>query len=48
MTVDPADIRTSVLNFFVIGIMAVVFIVLGKMLTTKYHVRGLSEIFQSV
>jgi len=34
-------------QFFIVGIMAMLFILAGKVLTTKYYIRGLSELFQA-
>jgi len=39
------DTRPSLANFFVVGMMALLFIVLGKVILSKYHVPGLSELF---
>lgn len=40
--------KVGVRNFFVVGIMAVLFIVLAKVIVTKYPVKGLSEVVQAV
>ncbi len=41
------DVRPSVISWFIVGLMAVTFIVVMKFVFTKYPVRGLSEIFQA-
>lgn len=48
MNLDMADIRPSLLNWAVSGIMAVTFIVLMKYVTTKYPVPGLSQFMAAV
>jgi len=45
MEFDMADVRPSLLNWIVTGIMAVTFIVFMKYLTAKYPVPGLSAFF---
>jgi hypothetical protein len=48
MNLDMADVRPSLLNWTITGIMAVTFIVLLKYVTTKYPVPGLSQFFAAV
>lgn len=48
MNLDMADIRPSVMNWAIAGIMAVTFIVLMKYVTTKYPVPGLSQFMAAV
>ncbi len=45
---EMADVKPSVLNFVIVGLIAVTFVVLGKFLFTRYHVPGVSELFQAV
>lgn len=47
LSVDPADVRPSVLNWVVVGLMAVTFIVFGKYLLSRYPIPGLSAIFNA-
>lgn len=42
------QIKPGIRNFIVVGIMAILFIVLVKVIFTKYPVKGLSEIVQTV
>lgn len=39
------ELRPSLLTWLIVGIMSVTFIVLMKVLTSKYYVRGVSELF---
>lgn len=39
--------KTFVHQFVIVGLMATLFIVGGKVITSKYHVPGVSEIFAS-
>lgn len=41
------DTRPSVINWITIGLMALTFIVVAKVLLTKWHVPGLSELVLS-
>ena len=45
MEFDFADVKPSVVSFIIVGLLAVSFIVLGKWVTTKYPVPGLTELF---
>lgn len=42
---DLADVKPSVVSFVTVGLMALVFIVVGKWLTQKYRVPGLTDLF---
>lgn len=42
------DVRPSIYSFFVVGVMAVVFILVGKIVFSKYYTKGLSEIFSNL
>lgn len=46
--VDAGDVRIGLYNFVIIGIIAVLFIVALKMLTTKFPIKGLTEVVHSV
>lgn len=48
MKLDQADVKSSVWSFLTIGLMAVVFILAGKYLTTRFPVPGLTDLFKSV
>lgn len=48
MDLDMADIKPSALSFVTVGLMAVLFIVLLKMLDRKYPVAGLHDVVQMV
>jgi len=47
LTFDPADVKPSVLNWVIVGLMAVTFIAFMKLATTKWYIPGLSELFAS-
>jgi hypothetical protein len=47
MKIDAGDVRIGLYNFFIIGIMALLFIVVAKMVTTKFPVRGITEVVHS-
>ena len=46
--IDMADVKPSVYTCISVGLMSVVFIVLGKYFTERYYIPGLSEIFAAV
>lgn len=48
MKLAMGGVLPSVLNWMIVGLLAVTFIVAGKYLTTKYPVPGLSAIFAAV
>lgn len=48
MDLDFADVKPSLVSWLVVGLMAVTFIVVAKFLTTRWPVKGLTEIIQSV
>lgn len=48
MDMDFADVKPSIVNWVLVGLMAITFIVVAKWLTTKYPVKGLTEVIQSV
>ncbi len=48
MRLDMADVKVSVLSWIIVGLMATTFILMAKFLTTRYHVKGLSELMASV
>lgn len=41
---EMKDVRIGLYNFVVIGLMALLFIVLLKMLTTKFPIKGITEL----
>lgn len=45
MSLDMADVKPSVISFLTVGIMALLFLTLGKYLTAKYNIPGISAIF---
>lgn len=47
MKIDAGDVRIGLYNFLIIGIMAMLFIVVMKMVTTRFPVRGLTEVVHS-
>lgn len=38
--------KISFYNWVVIGLMALTFIVIGKVITTRYRIAGISDVFQ--
>lgn len=44
---DVKDVKVGLYNFAVVGMMALLFIVLLKMITSKYPVPGLTEVAQA-
>ena len=42
---DMADVKPSVPSLLIVGIMSLLFIVGGKVLTEKFYIPGLSEVF---
>lgn len=48
MNLDFADVKPSVLNWVVVGLMAATFIVFAKWLMQKWPVPGLSDVVASV
>lgn len=48
MTFNFADVKPSLISWIIVGLMATTFIVVMKYLFTRFPVKGLSEIFQSV
>ncbi len=42
---DLADVKPSLMSLVIVGIMSLLFIVGGKVLTEKFYIPGLSEIF---
>lgn len=45
--VDPADVKPSLMNWALVGIMAITFIVLAKWALTRFPIPGLSEVIAS-
>lgn len=42
------NLKLGIKNFLMVGLMSVLFIVMFKVITTKYNVAGLSTIAQTV
>lgn len=45
---DMADVKPSVQSFLTVGIMALLFIALAKVLMARWKVPGLSDLINSV
>jgi hypothetical protein len=43
-----ADTNASVFNFLIVGLMAFLFIVLGKWLANRFDIPGLKDLFNYV
>ncbi len=41
------DVRIGLYNFVIVGVMALVFIVVAKMLTSKFQIPGVTEVVHS-
>ncbi len=48
MNLDFADVKPSLLNWVVIGLMAVTFILVAKWLMMKWPIPGLSDVITAV
>jgi len=48
MDLDLADVKPSVLSWLMVGVMAVTFIAVAKMIFTRYNVPGLSDVVKAV
>jgi hypothetical protein len=48
MTLDFADLKPSILNWILVGLMAVTFIAFFKWFSTRYSIPGLTPLIQSV
>lgn len=48
MNLDFADVKPSVVNFLLIGVMAVAFIFLLKALAVRWYIPGISEVAAAV
>jgi hypothetical protein len=42
-----ADVRVGLLNWVIVGLMAITFIVVAKMITAKYPIAGITEVVHS-
>lgn len=42
-----ADVRIGVLNWVIVGLMALTFIVVAKIITAKYQIAGVTEVVQA-
>jgi hypothetical protein len=41
---DMADVKPTVVSWFVVGLMAITFIVAAKMFVSRFNIPGLTEI----
>jgi hypothetical protein len=48
MNLDFADVKPSLVSWVIVGLMAITFIVVAKFLTSRWPVKGLTEVIQSV
>ncbi len=48
MELDPADIRPNLLNWFVVGLMAITFIAAAKFIVAKYPLPGVTPLITSI
>lgn len=46
--VDAGDVRIGLYNFLIIGLMAILFIVMMKLLTAKFPIKGIAEVVHTV
>lgn len=45
---EPAFIGIGLFNFFVVGITAMLFLLLGKVIVNKWYLKGMTELFNAV
>lgn len=45
---DFAEVKPSIISWVIVGLMAVTFIVFAKYVVTRWPVKGLTEVIQSV
>lgn len=48
MNLDLADVKPSLLNWAIIGLMAVTFILVAKWIMVKWPIPGLSDVINAV
>jgi len=48
MDFDFADVKPSLVSWLIVGLMSVTFIVVAKYLVSRWPVKGLTEVIQSV
>lgn len=48
MKIDFAEVKPSILNWAIVGLMAVLFIAFAKFVLNKYPVSGLTDLINSV
>lgn len=48
MNIDFAEVKPSLLNWAIVGLMAVLFIVFAKYILNRYPVTGLTELINAV
>lgn len=48
MDFDLADVKPSLFSWLIVGLMSVTFIAVAKYLVTRFPVKGLTEVIQSV
>jgi hypothetical protein len=42
-----SDVRIGLLNWIIVGLMAITFIVVAKMITAKFPIAGVTEVVHS-
>ncbi len=48
MKLDMADVKVSLLSFLIVGLYVTIWIIGGKMLSRKYPVPGVSDVFEAL
>ena len=48
MDLDFADVKPGLMNWVIVGLLAISFIYAGKVIFGKYHVPYVSEVFAGV
>lgn len=46
--IDFSDVKPSIISWVIVGLMAITFIVFAKYVVTRFPVKGLTEVVQSV
>lgn len=47
MNLDLADVKPSILNWVIVGLMAITFILVAKWIVTKWPIPGISDVIMA-
>lgn len=48
MTLDFADVKPSLVSWFIVGLMAITFIAFAKFIVNKYPIAGVTDVINAV